>query len=142
MELTGNLTVQLKDEFGNIKDERCVDNLVVTTGRNFVAARMVQNDPLMTHMGLGTESTTPIAANTDVGTPIGTRAAFDVTPTATDNVSTFTATFDPGNGTGAITEAGIFDAVTGGNMLSHTTFAVVNKAADDTLTIIWNITVN
>ena len=46
------------------------------------------------------------------------------------------------DGTGAITEAGIFNASTGGDMFARTKFAVVNKGAADSMTITWTITVS
>jgi hypothetical protein len=54
----------------------------------------------------------------------------------------YVATFPPGTGTGAVTEAGILDNSTGGTLLCRTTFGVINKAAADTLGITWTVTVN
>ena len=54
----------------------------------------------------------------------------------------YVASFEAGDATGAVTEAGLFNAVTGGDMLCRTVFAVVNKAADDTMTVTWTITVS
>ena len=42
--------------------------------------------------------------------------------------------------TGAVTEAGIFNAASGGTMLCRTVFSVVNKGADDSLSVTWTIT--
>jgi len=53
-----------------------------------------------------------------------------------------TGVFDPGVGTGAIVESGVFDWDTGGNMLCRQTFDVVSKGAADKLTIIWEFTVS
>jgi hypothetical protein len=39
-----------------------------------------------------------------------------------------------------VTEAGVFNAATGGDMLCRTVFDVVNKAADDTMAITWTVT--
>ena len=44
--------------------------------------------------------------------------------------------------TGAITEAGIFNALTAGTMLCRTTFPVVNKAAGDSIVITWVVTIS
>jgi hypothetical protein len=57
-------------------------------------------------------------------------------------VVTYVATFGPGVGTGAIVEAGIFNAASSGTMLCRTVFSVVNKGADDAMTITWQITVS
>jgi hypothetical protein len=60
----------------------------------------------------------------------------------TNNAITYTATFPAGTGTGAITEAGIFNASTAGTMLCRTTFPVVNKQAGDTIAVTWVVTVS
>ena len=58
------------------------------------------------------------------------------------NTITYTATFPAGTGTGAVTEAGIFNASSGGTMLCRTTFPVVTKGSGDTLAITWVVTVS
>jgi len=65
-------------------------------------------------------------------------------PNTVDNVITYVATYAPGVGTGAITEAGIFNdsAANTGDLLCRTTFLVVNKAIDDSMVITWTITIS
>jgi len=140
--LTGTPEIFLHDEFGNLKDYRKDDNLVVTVGREWIVARMAGTPAIMSHMGIGTSTVAPIAGHTALQTPIGTRAALDEAANVSGATISYKSTFAPGNGTGAITEAGIFNASTAGTMLSRVTFNVVNKAAGDTMTIIWNITIN
>ena len=62
------------------------------------------------------------------------------TSVANDAVQ-YVATFAAGTGTGAITEAGIFNDAVTGTMLCRTVFAVINKGSLDTLTITWKVTV-
>jgi hypothetical protein len=62
--------------------------------------------------------------------------------TSAGAVVTYTATFNPGVATGAITEAAVLNASTGGTMLNRSTFPVVNKAAGDTMTITWTVTLS
>jgi hypothetical protein len=136
----GTLTLTLTDENGNVKDQRDLKNLVVTVGKSLIASRLIGvTDAVPTHMGVGTNATAPVAANTALGTQL-VRVA--TTPSRTNNVVTFTSTFPAGTGTGAITEAGIFNAASAGTMLCRTTFGVVNKAAADALTIVWNVTIS
>jgi hypothetical protein len=137
----GVLELVLKDEFGNVKQIQKAKNLVVTTGRNYIASRMVGTIAnTMSHMAIGTGNVAPAAGNTTLGTEVG-RVVFGASPTATNNVVAYTATFGPGVGTGAITEAGIFNANSAGTLLCRTTFSVINKGALDSLTINWNTTV-
>jgi hypothetical protein len=54
----------------------------------------------------------------------------------------YVATFPAGTGTGAVTEAGLFNASSAGTLLCRTVFSVINKGAADTLGITWTVTVN
>ena len=143
VEPTGKVHIQHFDANGNLKSEHHVKNLVVTTGKNYIASRMVGTaTAVMTHMGIGTGSTTPAASNTALGTQTGRVALSNGNGSASGNAITFTATFPAGTGDGAITEAGIFNASSGGTMLCRTTFPVVNKASGDTIAVTWIVTVS
>jgi hypothetical protein len=149
LSIKGRLSIELKDENGNLKDSRDIPNLVVNVGRAFIAQSMLKtttNTPVaMTHIGVGTGGTAAALADTTLGTEIGTRSsvtATNVTVTVTNDTAQYVATFAAGNGTGALTEAGVFNASTAGTMLCRTTFAVINKGANDTLTITWRVTVS
>jgi hypothetical protein len=138
--LKGELTITLTDKDGNIKKEQTIPNLVVNSGLFFITDRMVGNTPaVMSHMGVGSGTAAAAAGDTTL-TELG-RVAL-TSSTATNNAVTYVATFPAGTGTGAVTEAGIFNDVTAGSMLCRTVFAVVNKAADDVMTINWTITLN
>lgn len=140
--ITGALDIVLRDEFGNIKQEIHVPNLVVTVGKNFIASRMIGTTAtVMSHMAIGTSSTTPATSNTTLGVEIG-RVALSPAASVSNNVVTYVATFPAGTGTGAIAEAGILNAASAGTLLCRTVFNVVNKGSADTLTISWNVTVN
>lgn len=138
---TGELKIVLRDKDGNVKMEKTEKNLVVTSGKAFIASRMVgTGSAVMSHMAVGTSTTAPVAGQTALVSEIA-RAAI-VSGTSSTNVVTYSAVFAAGVGTGAITEAGILNAGTAGTMLSRTVFSVVNKEADDSLTINWQITIN
>lgn len=144
LQAKGELVIELRDEFGNLKDYREVKNLVVTVGRQFIASRMVGTSAaVMSHMAIGTSSAAAAAANTGLGTEVA-RVAFSTAGSATATTVTYQATF-PANTPStaqAIVEAGVFNAPTAGTMLCRTTFDVINKAAADQLSITWNITIN
>ena len=142
MKAKGRLKIVLKDENGAVKDTREVDNLVVNTGLAYIASRMKDaTATAMTHMGLGSGSTAAAAGDTDLGSLLGSREALDST-TVTSNAIEYVASFEAGDATGAVTEAGIFNASTGGTMLCRTVFSVVNKGANDTMTVTWTITIS
>jgi chloramphenicol 3-O-phosphotransferase len=141
IKVTGELRITVTNPEGNIKQEIVVPNLVVTTGKNFIASRMKDTtDTAMSHMGIGTGTTAAAVGDTALETQAG-RVSLTST-TVTDNAVAYVATFPAGTGTGAITEAGIFNASSGGTLLCRTVFSVINKGAADTLGITWTVTVN
>lgn len=141
LKATGKLTLTLKDSNNNVKQELNVPNLVVTVGKNLIADRLIgTSSAVMSHMAVGTSNTNLAAANTDLASQLGNRVS--LTASRTNNVITYSCTFGEGVSTGALVEAGIFNASTAGTLLCRTTFPVINKEATDTLTINWNVTIN
>jgi hypothetical protein len=143
LKLSGQLNIVLKDKAGNIKEQREVANLVVNSGLAYIVSRMTgASKNVMSHMGLGSGTTAAAASQTDLVTLLGSREALDsstITGTNNEKVA-YVSGFEAGDATGAVTEAGIFNAASGGDMLCRTVFPVVNKGADDTLSITWTIT--
>lgn len=138
---TGSLRVVVYDKAGAVKEEREFKNLVVTVGKNFVASRIVGTaSNVMSHMAVGSGTTAAAAGDTALQTELG-RVAL-ASNTAALNVVTQTATFPAGTGTGAVTEAGIFNAASAGTMFCRTVFAVVNKGVDDAMSVTWTVTVS
>lgn len=138
-EITGALAIAINGEV--VKE---VPNTVVTTGKEFVASRMLGTTAnVMSDMAIGTGSTAVAASDTTLGTEADrvtlSSSALDANY---DNKAVFIATFGAGDGTGAITEAGIFNASSNGDMLCRTVFDVVNKGSSDSMTITWTITVS
>lgn len=141
LKVTGKLKIDVFAQDGSLKETREIPNLVVTVGKEFIASRMVGTaSSVMSHMAVGTSSTTPAAGDTTLGTETA-RVAL-TSGTASGAVSTYVATFPAGTGTGALQEAGIFNASSSGTMLCRTTFSVVNKGASDAMTITWTVTIS
>ena len=147
LKMVGELTIQVFNENGDLKSATKVPNLVVTDGKNYIASRMVGTaSTVMSHMAIGTGTASPIPGDVNLGTE-AYRASISIS--ASTNTVTSTATFSAGNGTGAITEAGIFNYGTyaaspsaGQFMLCRTTFPAVNKASGDSIAITWVVTVS
>lgn len=155
IEVGGSLSIVVFDtNLQVVKQELFIPNLVVQTGKNFIASRMVgTTEPVMSHMGIGTSSTAETNNDTTLGTELSpgggftgyTRAA--VTASFSTNVVTYSATFAANNpsapaGGAALREAGIFNALTGGTMLCRTTYPTVTKLPADALSITWTITIS
>ena len=137
---TGKLTIEIKNDKGTVIETREVKNLVVDAGLDYIADRMKNNSTVMSHMAIGTGSTAAAAANTTLGSEADRNAL--TSTTVTDNAVAYVASFAAGEGTGAITEAGIFNASSGGTLLCRTVFSVVNKGASDSMTITWTVTIS
>lgn len=115
-------------------------NLVVNTGKNLVASRLVGNTPAaVTHMALGSSATVPSGGDTQLGTELGRVAAGSATAAAA--VATVVANFPAGTATGTIAEAGLFNAASVGTMISRATFSPIPKGVSDAVEITWTITV-
>ena len=136
LKLTGKLKIALNGE--TVQE---VNNLVVTDGKEYVASRMKDaTATAMSHMAIGSGSTAAAAGNSALGSELGQVA---LTSTAVSGaVVSSTATFAAGTGTGAVTEAGILNASSSGDLLCRTVFSVVNKGASDSMTITWTVTVS
>jgi hypothetical protein len=108
--LTGALTIAINDEV-----VQRTKNLVVDDGKEWVARRMSGADSNMTHMAIGTSTSAAAAGNTGLGTELERNALTvsggTVGTGADANTIVYACTYGAGDGTGGITEAGIFDTL-------------------------------
>lgn len=143
LKANGELRVVLTGADGQVKEDVLLKNLVVDTGLNFIVKRMKDaTADVMSHMSLGTGTTAAAAADTTLQTEISGGRVSLTSTSVTANQITYIASFAAGVGTGAVTEAGIFNASTGGTMLCRTVFPVVNKQSGDSMTVTWTVTVS
>jgi len=147
IKLIGIYEVKVIDKNGNIKDVRSGRNLITNVGKAQIAGLIngVVTSPFK-YIAIGTGTTPPAANNTALEAEKRRKLA-DSVSRATTNVSNdtavITATFSGYTGTEAITESGVFDAASGGNMLCRQTFSAVNVNWDagDSLQVTWKIVV-
>lgn len=136
--IVGFLHIELRGPDGELKDVREVENTVTTAGKAGAADQMLAAPTLVKPgwMAIGTGS----PAATLLGTEIDRNAL--TSKLRATNVVTMVGDWAAGDGTGAITEAGIFDVVTANtvNMWTSASFSVINKGAADTLQISWTLT--
>tara|TARA_R110000803_G_scaffold189457_1_gene251944 strand:+ start:6313 stop:6735 length:423 start_codon:yes stop_codon:yes gene_type:complete len=133
LKLTGALSIAINDTVIH------TENVVTTVGKAYVASRMKDaTTTAMSHMAIGTGTTTAVAGDTTLVTELDRNALTSTTVTA--NAIAYVASWAAGDGTGAIAEAGIFNASSGGTMLCRTDFSVVNKGVNDSMTITWTVT--
>lgn len=140
--LKGKLNLTLLDSEGNVKQVVETENTVTTVGKYLIADQLLASPSLAKpgwmEVGTGTGGTTTLNAYVS-----GSRTALD-SKTRNNAVVTMVCTFGAGVGTGALTEAGIFNVVTQNtaDMLCYATFSTINKAAGDSLVITWTLTVS
>ena len=140
----GQVSIELYDALGYKIEGIVIPNLVVTTGKGYIALRMIDAGipTAMSHMGIGNGTTAASVGQTALVGATQARSAFDSGyPSVSGAVVTYRASFAAGVATTAVTEAGIFNASTSGTMLCRTQFAAVNKAAADSMTVTWTITI-
>lgn len=145
LKATGKVNFKLFDKDGNLKEEKSINNLVVTTGLEYIAARMAESGrpAQMSHMALGEGTGTPALGDVGLGSEVERVALAVAGGTPSGASITYAATFPAGTA-GAITEAGIFndDGSPAGDMLCRTTFLVINKGVDDSLAVTWEVTIS
>ncbi len=151
-ELIGRPTVCLKTNVyvahtrdGELLETREIRNLVTTIGKAQIAGLVngVVTTPF-TYVAVGTGAGAPAAGDTtlteitDSGLARATATCTRVTTSTANDTAQLTKTWNV-TGTKAITEAGVFDNSTGGNLLARQTFSVVNVNSGDTFSITWKI---
>mgnify|MGYP006151131869 CR=1 FL=1 len=137
LRMTGALTVKK-----NGKVVREIHNLVVAGGKELVASRLAGGGVDVSHMAIGTSTLAASVEQTALTTELDRNSLATAGGVAAANTVEFAASWGEGDGTGAVTEAGLFTAATGGTMLARTVFPVVNKTATDFITITWTITIS
>lgn len=138
--LRGRMRAVLRGPDGEVKDERDVENLITTVGRNAIIEQLDASpaNAKPSHMAIGTGATAAAAGDTALQTELDRNAL--TSKNVSTNVATMVGDWAAGDGTGAITEAGILNAGSSGDLYSRAVFSAINKAAGDTLSITWTYT--
>lgn len=140
--LKGAMEMVLQRGDGSVEVLR-KDNIIVDLGFGLVCDALGKDTgrpAVLSHIAVGTDPAAPVAANAALGDELLRK---QVTYTKV-NVKQFTlqVTFGTGEAVGPITEAGVFNAATGGTMFDRVTFNVVNKGSTDTLTVTFTFTLS
>lgn len=138
IQMLHNVEVILSGPDGVRKQE--IHNLIPTIGKEAIIDNIIASPTLgkPTHMAIGTGTEAAAAGDTKLKTELDRNALAE--KTRSGKVVTMKAEWAAGDGTGAITEAGLFSASSEGNLFARVVFSVVNKGSEDTLTITWKIT--
>lgn len=137
----GAFTGTLIREDGTVQTVR-KDNLVLNGGIDFLCdafGKQTSRPNVMGYIAVGTGTTATENGQTALVSE-SLRKAASYSHTAGTTKLTLSATFAAGEATGALTEAGICNADAGGTFFDRVTFAVINKGANDTLTVNFDVT--
>jgi len=128
VKLTGKLVIQKFDDSNKLVYETEVKNLVVTSGKQFIASRIVESSSaVMGFMAIGDDASVASTIQTTLVNELA-RVAVD-SKTASGVNSTFVATFPAGTGTGNIVEASITNT-SGASVISFDGDTAVDDAGD------------
>lgn len=141
----GRWTTYLYGPDGKLKDTQVGPNVVTTAGKDALAvflnsAAAAASTFTTKYIAIGTGSTTETAADTALNTETSRQTG--TVSYVTSQIYQVTATFATGSGTGAITEYGLFNSSAVGTMYARYTKSVINKGANDTLTVVAQITLS
>jgi hypothetical protein len=143
--IKGQWKMELHGPDGQLKQIVQGTNVVCTNGKEFLAnflhsAALAASTFTMKYIAVGTDSTAEAAANTALGTELSRHTG--TVSYISGQIFQVKATFATGSGTGAIVEYGLFSSNTGGTMLARDTESVINKGANDTLTVTAQFTIS
>lgn len=140
VKLSGAVVLELLDKNGVVVDRLEKKNLVVANGLTLLMQRLGGSGSALTHTGIGSGTTAPSNADTDLQTSIVRRVFDNPGGSVAGTTITFYCLFPAGTGTGTITEAGLFNALSGGTMFSRIVFDAMTKSASLSLAVSWTIT--
>lgn len=137
----GGFSATLIHKNGKVETIR-KDNLVLNGGIDLICDSLGKSDgrpAVLGYIAVGTDTNPASDGQTALGAEV-LRKALTYKHVAGTNKMTVTATFNAGEATGALTEAGICNASSGGTLFDRVVFSVLNKGADDILTTNFEIT--
>lgn len=140
--IKGILTLRLFGPDGKLKEERIIENTITELLDAHVADQMSDSgDAAIGFMAVGT-GTGQTSASTGLANSLDRNALTSTTQQGAgdDNDVIYVGDWAAGDGTGALTEAGILLADDNITLMTYADFAVVNKLAADTLQINWTVT--
>lgn len=131
---------ELFDKDGNLKQKFVKHNLITNKGYDFLCnafANTTRPNP-MKYIAVGSDTVAPRVTDIALGREV-VRQQAEFSHATNTNFLTLGTTLDAGVATGALTEAGIFNASTGGDLFDRVTFPVINKDKLDTYRMTFNI---
>lgn len=145
IQLRGRWKAVLRGPNGETKQEVEGNNVVCDYGKEFLAsflysAAAAASTFTMKYVAIGSDATSEAASNTALGTELARHTG--TVSYISNQIFQVTATFGTGVGTGNIVEYGLFSSATAGTMLNRDTESTIAKGANDTLTVVCQLTIS
>jgi len=142
LKVRGYVELKHYDKDLNLIETRNFENLVVTTGLEWIASCLnTPVPPVMNWIGFGTSNQLPALGDTALIAEIYRKDVQQAGGGISGNTIVYSLVLNPGEGDGALQEAGIFNNSPGGTMLSRVTFPTLNKGPTDTIGVTWTIVI-
>lgn len=143
--LKGKYFVTLYGPGGEVKEQAETENVVTSVGKEWLAsflssAAAAAATNTAKYAVIGTDSTAEAVGNTALGTEASRHTG--TVSYVSNAIFQVTATFAAGSGTGDIVEYGVYTSSTGGTLISRATKSAIAKAASDTLTVVFQLTLS
>ena len=145
LKVAGKFWFKVYGKDGGLKEEREIPNLMTTTGLASVAAMLLADVGLTgyDYIGIGTGTTAADVGDTAIEAEVGrvVTTGTVATTTGTDDTAqfvgqtTFGASF-------AITEAGVLNASSSGNLLCRQVFAAINVVNLDSIAYTYTLSIS
>lgn len=142
---TGRVCFEFCDEVTGTRHTEWSFNLVVASGKAHIADQLSgQTQAQIGWMAIGTGATPAAAGDIALESELSRKALTSLEQGTGENANQviYVADWGVGEGTGAITEAGMFNLASAGIMLCRSVFAVKNKGESDSLTLTWYLTIS
>lgn len=136
LHIVGMFTLELKRPDGSVSVLQ-KQNMIVNGGFDLIAdalSKSTGRPGILSYLGIGTGTTAVAAEQTSLTAEL-LRKTVTYTHDTNTKVFVISATFNEGEGTGTITEAGLFNAVSSGTMFNRVVFTATPKGANDIISV-------
>ena len=117
-------------------------NMVLSAGLNWIAQRLVGGGQRASHIAVGSGTKPAAPSDTALAAEVTRKALAVQGGTVSGNSVVFEVSFLESEAVGALTEAMLTDAASGGTAIARVVFGVINKADGDLFAVRWTLTVN
>lgn len=137
---SANVTIDIRDAAtGRLVDQIRRHNLVTAAGCNLIRDLLNgTSTKYITHVGVGS-GTVPVDTS-DTALHVETHRGEVTSRVAANGLLTLQLFINSAQANGPISEAGLFNAATGGDLFAHVVFPVFIKSTSLTVTLTWDIT--